>query len=435
VEVALNSWLQDYSSLRARVFTLWSSVVSLGPSYQSSCKQWQRAAELRNAIQARQTEDCLQVSRDLENEIARFVSQMSESCEELSDLGNASCDALRDVHALTDGILEQRQRSCDDARREYEQASGAMEVATVALKDIRQQVLREAQALQDEAVGFRAKVEHVFAWRATLVEQLQLLRRCRSELRLVVQLQRQLNASLQERISSEDDFDAAQTDLRKHKRHAQCSSQCCVISEFSKVAAGAAECRYERRVTEAGKRLQILTAQVEQERGRLRKAEAALPFTLLPASEPEQTSPTQWHFWPEGRLAWKLAEVEQRHADIEMHVAILQAERDEALLKATKGSNKGSAEFLVEADLMCPITHEIMREPVLAADAHTYERAAIEKWMQTSNTSPMTGAALAHRFLTQNFALRRIIESYEACVDQSECASSDTASVASLVVD
>merc|ERR1712003_15117 len=63
---------------------------------------------------------------------------------------------------------------------------------------------------------------------------------------------------------------------------------------------------------------------------------------------------------------------------------------------------------------MCPIMHERMNEPVLAADGHTYERQAIEKWLQMHNTSPMTGAPLAHRYLTENFALRHIIASYDA---------------------
>merc|ERR1719361_2326026 len=55
-----------------------------------------------------------------------------------------------------------------------------------------------------------------------------------------------------------------------------------------------------------------------------------------------------------------------------------------------------------------------MSEPVLAADGHTYERQAIEKWLQLHNTSPMTGAPLAHRYLTENFALRHVIASYDA---------------------
>ncbi|CAJ1402619.1 unnamed protein product [Effrenium voratum] len=51
---------------------------------------------------------------------------------------------------------------------------------------------------------------------------------------------------------------------------------------------------------------------------------------------------------------------------------------------------------------------------VLAADGFTYERQAIEKWLSMHNTSPMTGAVLAHRYLTENFALRHLIEAYES---------------------
>ncbi|CAJ1454301.1 unnamed protein product [Effrenium voratum] len=53
-------------------------------------------------------------------------------------------------------------------------------------------------------------------------------------------------------------------------------------------------------------------------------------------------------------------------------------------------------------------------ERVLAADGFTYERQAIEKWLSMHNTSPMTGAVLAHRYLTENFALRHLIEAYES---------------------
>ena len=41
--------------------------------------------------------------------------------------------------------------------------------------------------------------------------------------------------------------------------------------------------------------------------------------------------------------------------------------------------------------LCCPISMEIMRDPVIAADGHTYERADIELWFANNNTSPKTG--------------------------------------------
>jgi hypothetical protein len=38
---------------------------------------------------------------------------------------------------------------------------------------------------------------------------------------------------------------------------------------------------------------------------------------------------------------------------------------------------------------VCPITMEVMRDPVIAADGHTYEREAIENWLRRGHrTSP-----------------------------------------------
>ena len=46
----------------------------------------------------------------------------------------------------------------------------------------------------------------------------------------------------------------------------------------------------------------------------------------------------------------------------------------------------------------------IMRDPVVAADGHTYDRKEIEDWFKRGNrTSPTTGAALPHGHLTPNF--------------------------------
>ena len=49
--------------------------------------------------------------------------------------------------------------------------------------------------------------------------------------------------------------------------------------------------------------------------------------------------------------------------------------------------------------LCCPISMEIMRDPVISADGHTYERAEIESWFANNRTSPKTGAVLRPRLL------------------------------------
>jgi sacsin len=39
-------------------------------------------------------------------------------------------------------------------------------------------------------------------------------------------------------------------------------------------------------------------------------------------------------------------------------------------------------------EFVCPITREVMDDPVLAVDGHTYERAAIESWFRQSMARP-----------------------------------------------
>ena len=51
----------------------------------------------------------------------------------------------------------------------------------------------------------------------------------------------------------------------------------------------------------------------------------------------------------------------------------------------------------------CSITHEIMSNPVVAADGHSYEKAAIEEWFRRGGrNSPMTNQPLADRNLILN---------------------------------
>ena len=46
-----------------------------------------------------------------------------------------------------------------------------------------------------------------------------------------------------------------------------------------------------------------------------------------------------------------------------------------------------------------------MVDPVIAADGHTYERDAIQKWLQHSSASPVTGLKIASKELLPNLAI------------------------------
>ena len=56
---------------------------------------------------------------------------------------------------------------------------------------------------------------------------------------------------------------------------------------------------------------------------------------------------------------------------------------------------------------ICPITQAPMKNPVVAADGHTYERDSIKKAILVKPVSPMTNKPLAHTHLVTNHALRK----------------------------
>ena len=70
----------------------------------------------------------------------------------------------------------------------------------------------------------------------------------------------------------------------------------------------------------------------------------------------------------------------------------------------------GAAE--VPDDYVCPITAEIMTDPVCTVDGFCYEREAITEWLRTKDTSPSTGATLESKKVIPNISLRSIIRSF-----------------------
>lgn len=65
-------------------------------------------------------------------------------------------------------------------------------------------------------------------------------------------------------------------------------------------------------------------------------------------------------------------------------------------------------------ELVCPITLEVMSDPVVAADGRTYERAAITDWLSSHDTSPLTNLPLEHKDLRTNDALLAMLSKFHA---------------------
>ncbi|XP_033733128.1 WD repeat, SAM and U-box domain-containing protein 1-like [Pecten maximus] len=62
-------------------------------------------------------------------------------------------------------------------------------------------------------------------------------------------------------------------------------------------------------------------------------------------------------------------------------------------------------------EYLCPITRELMKDPVIAEDGYTYERAAITAWTSKGkDRSPMTNAILSTKQLTPNRSLKMLIQ-------------------------
>jgi hypothetical protein len=58
----------------------------------------------------------------------------------------------------------------------------------------------------------------------------------------------------------------------------------------------------------------------------------------------------------------------------------------------------------------CPITYEIMRDPVIDPEGNSYERLAIEHHLKKNGTSPITRRTLRGEELVENRALKSAID-------------------------
>ena len=66
----------------------------------------------------------------------------------------------------------------------------------------------------------------------------------------------------------------------------------------------------------------------------------------------------------------------------------------------------------VPREFYCPITGDLMNEPVLGKDGHSYEKSEIFQWLSTNKTSPLTRRPLTTDDLVDNLPLKRSIEEH-----------------------
>nr|AFK33972.1 unknown [Lotus japonicus] len=87
--------------------------------------------------------------------------------------------------------------------------------------------------------------------------------------------------------------------------------------------------------------------------------------------------------------------------------------RDLKLRKKSSLSLKLQKTVVFPDEFKCPISKELMKDPVIVASGQTYDRPFIQKWLNSGNqTCPQTNQVLAHTLLIPNHLVREMIEQW-----------------------
>ena len=66
----------------------------------------------------------------------------------------------------------------------------------------------------------------------------------------------------------------------------------------------------------------------------------------------------------------------------------------------------------IPSNFVCPITQEIMKDPVSDNEGISYEKEYIEKWLSRNRTSPISRRPLHIGDLRPNIALKNLISAF-----------------------
>ena len=66
----------------------------------------------------------------------------------------------------------------------------------------------------------------------------------------------------------------------------------------------------------------------------------------------------------------------------------------------------------IPKEYLCPITMELMKDPVILEDGQVYEKTAIQRWFVGNNTSPLTKKLVNKSIIILCHAMRNMIEDF-----------------------
>ncbi|KAK8494116.1 hypothetical protein V6N13_122218 [Hibiscus sabdariffa] len=91
-----------------------------------------------------------------------------------------------------------------------------------------------------------------------------------------------------------------------------------------------------------------------------------------------------------------------------------------------QSSSSQSMSFNIPDEFRCPISLDLMKDPVIVASGHTYDRNSIAQWINTGHhTCPKSGQRLIHMALIPNYALKSLVHQWcqENNIPLMECSS------------
>lgn len=109
------------------------------------------------------------------------------------------------------------------------------------------------------------------------------------------------------------------------------------------------------------------------------------------------------------------AELDRMNKDTAVEMGIESVGLRGRLLRKVESLRASQSESEAPDEFLCPISREVMKDPVIAADGYSYERESIESWIRgKTKTSPMTNLPLLTTLLTPNRSLKMAIARWKA---------------------
>lgn len=443
LRATLEAWTWCTASVRGAVAALLEILFSECPAHLAACEEWCSLVNRQLLAGGRRGPADACWCR-ASHELRRRCTELAGSDLVLTDGGLDECERQ---------LLQRWQRR---APRPPHVAASAMPPAApqlallcraaacqAVMERIERQVWGCCEAFRGAFRAFLTGAEHLVRWAAVARPTLRKLSVHRTALEALSQLTEEVCALLERQLSAADELDEAELQWRRHERHAGFLARWPRLAASSGIHAPAAAERTPSERQEQPSRLAdraaTLSQQLRDAERRLRTAEDALPLrvdvlledyelggTSRSISEIGLTSlpPLPLPMLQAERLARKLAELDDLHQAVAVELSSFEDDCRTSNACASSAAAEQGFRAHVETALSCPILHERMKEPVGCADGFTYERWAIERWLQKSNLSPMTGAPLAHRYLTRNFNLRHMLASLvneEGVRDADDC--------------